>query len=270
LKKNIQLLRERSRVRLRMISRDHDLCRLWAWRRKVLVLSVYRYDNAALLNRIVHDAQKNMWDVSLWALDQAHPLLHPYSLGTGKSPKFPLLNQLIGEKDLSQFDWVVVTDDDVLFEQGSLAAFLYMAERAGLALAQPAHAVNSFSNHEITLWHPHTIARLTTFVEIGPLFAIQRDYYDKFLPFPERSGMGWGLDVEWSDLHASGVRLGIIDWVTVRHLAPAATNYDVAQQEKHLREVLQVRGQQYVSHLQHNLAAWHEWESRPPWLCAAK
>ena len=147
---------------------------LWAWRKKALVFGIYRYNNAPVLNRLVQDAKKSRWDVSLWALDQVHPLLAPYSKGAGKSPKFPLLNQMIREKDLSQFDWVVVTDDDVVFDTGSLAAFLWAAEKAGLALAQPAHALGSFSNHEITVWKPHTMARLTTFVEIGPLFAIKR------------------------------------------------------------------------------------------------
>ena len=103
-------------------------------------MSVYRYDNAPVLNRIVQEAKNNRWDVSLWALDQAHPSLARYSVGAGRSPKFPLLNRLIREKDLSQFDWVVVTDDDVAFDTGSLAAFLWTAEKAGLALAQPAHA----------------------------------------------------------------------------------------------------------------------------------
>ena len=233
-------------------------------------MSVYRYDNAPVLNRIVQEAKNNRWDVSLWALDQAHPSLARYSVGAGRSPKFPLLNRLIREKDLSQFDWVVVTDDDVAFDTGSLAAFLWTAEKAGLALAQPAHASGSFSNHEITLWKPHTMARLTTFVEIGPLFAIRRDYFGKLLPFPERSGMGWGLDVEWSDLQSSGARLGIVDWVTLRHLRPAATNYDTTQEEKHLREALQVRGHEYVSQFHRTIATWHEWESRPSWLRPSK
>jgi hypothetical protein len=252
-----------------VISRSH-LCRLWAWHRRVLVLSIYRHDNAPVLNRIVHGANKSRWDFRLWALDQVHPLLAPYSVGAGGGPKFPLLNQLIRERDLSQFDWVVVTDDDVIFDNGSLAAFLWAAEKAGLALAQPAHALGSFSNHEITLWKPHTMARLTTFVEIGPMFAIKREYYEKFLPFPEDSGMGWGLDVEWSDRQASGARLGIIDWVTLRHLSPAATNYDITPEEKHLQEVLRVRGHEYVSQFHKTLATWHEWESQPSWLCPAK
>jgi hypothetical protein len=231
-------------------------------------VGVYSYENASVLAQLAQEAKRSRWDVSLWALDRVHPLLAPYSSGAGKSPKFPLLNRLIREKHLANFDWVVVTDDDVLFEGGSLAAFLYVAEKAGLALAQPAHALGSFSNHEITQSKPHTMARLTTFVEIGPLFAIRRDYYDKFLPFPERSGMGWGLDVEWSDLQTSGGRLGIVDWVPLRHLRPlgSAGTYDMIQEEERLQEILRVRGQDYVAQSQKTLATWHEWESRPSWL----
>lgn len=268
---NIQLWRERSVAHFHAYSRT-VVPSLWAWRRKALVVGVYSHDNAAVLTQLVQEAKRSRWDVSLWALDRVHPSLAAYSLGAGKSPKFPLMNRLMRDKDLSQFDWVVVTDDDVVFEQGSLAAFLYAAEKAGLALAQPAHAVGSFSNHEITLWKPHTMARLTTFVEIGPLFAINRKYYDKVLPFPERSGMGWGLDVEWSDLQAIGARLGIVDWVALRHLRPlgSAGTYNMLQEEQKLLEILRARGHDYVSQFHRTLAIWHEWESRPPWLRGGK
>lgn len=267
---NIKLLRERSRVRYRVMSRDHHLCRLWAWQRRVLVLSIYRCDNASVLSRIVQDAKKSRWDVSLWALDQTHPLLAPYSVGAGRGPKFPLLNGMMCQENLYKFDWVVVTDDDAVFDTGSLTGFLWAAEKAGLSLAQPAHTLTSFSNYEITVWKPHIMARLTNFVEIGPLFAIKRDYYNKLLPFPEDSGMGWGLDVQWSDLQASGARLGIIDWVTLRHLSPAATTYDTSLEEKHLQEALRARGHDYVAQFHRTLATWHEWERRPSWLGPAK
>jgi hypothetical protein len=234
-------------------------------------LGVYRYENAPILNRIAEEAKQKRWEISLWALDRIHPLLAPYSLGAGNSPKFPLLNRLIRDKNLSEFDWIVVTDDDILFEYGSLAAFLSVAEQAGMELAQPAHALSSFSNHKITVCHPWAVARLTTFVEIGPLFAIKRDAYDKFLPFPQNSGMGWGLDVEWSVLQINGARLGIIDWVTLRHLHPlGSAGYDTRREEDRLREMLQVRGYEHLAHLHRTEATWHVWERYAPWMRLAR
>jgi hypothetical protein len=241
-------------------------------RQKALVLGVYSYKNAPVLAQIVEEAKQSQWEVSLWALDRIHPLLAPYSIGAGKSAKFPLLNRLIRGKNLSQFDWIVVTDDDVFFEYGSVAAFLSVAEKAGMDLAQPAHALSSFSNHQVTVCHPWAVARLTTFVEIGPLFAIRRDSYHKFLPFPESSGMGWGLDVEWSHLQTNGARLGIVDWVTLRHLRPlgSAGTYDTALEEDRLREALQVRGIEHLAHLHRTVATWHVWEGSAPWAHAAR
>jgi len=232
---------------------------------KVLVLGVYRYQNAPLLVRMAEEAARSQWEIRLWALDRQHPQLAAYSLGLGRGLKFSLLNKLIREKDFSDFDWIVVIDDDILLKHGSLAAFLALAQRAGMGIVQPAHALASFSNHPITVCDPLAIVRLTTFVEIGPVFAVNREWYDKVLPFPEDIGMGWGLDIAWSDLQAYGARLGIVDWVTLRHLHPTAKEYETAQEQKRLDESLHVRRFQSLADLQKTVAIWHVWQSSPPW-----
>lgn len=236
----------------------------------VLILGVYRYDNATILDRIAKEAENCHWKMRLWALDRIHPLLACYSVGAGKSPKFSLLNRLIRETDLAEFDWTIVTDDDLRFEYGSLNAFLALADKAGMDIAQPAHALGSYVNHRFTVRNPLAIARLTTFVEIGPLFAIKRSHYNRFLPFPENVGMGWGLDVEWSDLQTQGARFGIVDWVTLRHLHPLARDYDAGEELKRLQELLKARGHQSVDDLQKTVATWHVWEGSPPWLRSSK
>jgi hypothetical protein len=233
---------------------------------KVLIVGIYRYANAPFLVRIAAEAKRHKWEVRFWALDQTHPLLEPYSHGIGKGSKFNLLNRLICGKNMSDFDWIVVVDDDIEFEYGSLNTFLALAARAGMAIAQPAHASKSFSSHPITICQPFAIARLTTFVEIGPLFAVNRAWRSRVLPFPEDNGMGWGLDVAWSDLQTEGARLGIIDWVPVVHLHPVAKNYDTTEEESRLQESLRTRGFQSLRDLQKTLAVWHVWRNRPPWL----
>jgi hypothetical protein len=237
-------------------------------RQKALILGVYSYDNVAVLHRIIEEAEHWHWEVRLWALDRIHPSVARYCRGAGKGPKFPLLNRLTRDCNLPGFDWVVVTDDDVLFEYGSLATFLSIADRAGMNLAQPAHASRSFVNHKITVREPLSIARLTTFVEIGPLFAIKRDCYDKFLPFPESMGMGWGLDIKWTDLQANGARFGIVDWVTLHHLRPlgSAGTYDMRPELIRMEELLRARGHHSLAELQKTVATWHVWQGSPPWL----
>jgi hypothetical protein len=233
---------------------------------KALIVGVYRYANAPLLVRIAAEAKRHKWEVRFWALDQTHPLLESYSFGIGKGSKFNLLNRLIHGKNMSDFDWIVVVDDDIAFEYGSLNAFLALAARAGMAIAQPAHTASSFSSHPITICQPLAIARLTTFVEIGPVFAVNRAWHSRVLPFPEDNGMGWGLDVAWSDLQTEGARLGIIDWVPLLHLYPVARDYDTTEEESRLQESLRTRGFQSLRDLQKTVAVWHVWRSRPPWL----
>lgn len=234
-------------------------------RHRVLLLSIYRYKNGRLLAQILEEVKAQKWRAKLWALDEVHPSLRAYSVGAGTGLKFPLLNGLIDGESLSEFDWVVVADDDILLERGSMADFLAIASRAGMAIAQPSHSSSSFSNYAITQCHASAIARLTTFVEIGPMFAIGSGWFDRLLPFPEGTGMGWGLDIAWSDLTAKGARLGIIDWVTVRHLHPMGKNYDNTPEQRRYDEALRARGLDSYHEIQKTLAVWRPWQLRVPW-----
>ena len=233
---------------------------------KVLVLGVYRFKNAAILAPHIEDAKRHKWKTRLWGLDAVHPSLQACSAGTGKGSKFSLLNRLIQGEDLSAFDWVVVMDDDVRFKRGSMAQFLAIAEAAGMALAQPAHTMGSFVSHGITLCQPLAVARLTTFVEVGPIFAVNRAWVSKLMPFPEDYEMGWGLDVEWSDLRAHGARLGVVDWVTLRHLQPVAKGYDDAPECERLKRSLRARDVQSIADIHKAVAVWRPWQSRCPWM----
>jgi hypothetical protein len=84
--------------------------------------------------------------------------------------------------------------------------------------------MDSFTSHHITRVRPRITARSTRFVEIGPLFAVAPGV-GGILPFPADANMGWGLEVTWSML--PGLALGIIDAVTIRHLVPVGTTYDI-------------------------------------------
>ena len=66
--------------------------------------------------------------------------------------------------------------DDVVLPRGFLDAFIFLAERFDLALAQPAHRWRSHAAWGVTRRRPGMAVRETRFVEIGPVCALQRPH----------------------------------------------------------------------------------------------
>ena len=60
-------------------------------------------------------------------------------------------------------------DDDVALPRGFLDAFVFLAERFDLAMAQPAHRWRSHAAWNVTRRRPFSLVRETSFVEIGPV-----------------------------------------------------------------------------------------------------
>jgi hypothetical protein len=203
--------------------------------------------------------------VALWALDEEDPGLAGDTLGSGPGTKFELVNRLASERAPESGDWVVVADDDAVFLRGSVVSFVRKAARADFGLAQPAHVLWSNISHRITWMRPFSNARLTTFVEIGPIFAVAPAWRDRIVPFPEDVGMGWGLELDWIDLQEDGCRLGIVDATPIKHLSPFATAYAPDAEIAKLTQRLEERGAPGWKGLRRTLATWRPWQSRPPW-----
>jgi glycosyltransferase involved in cell wall biosynthesis len=235
----------------------------------VLLMSVYRQRNAGVLGRLVLDAVTHDWDVRLWALDRPDPLLASVTVGVGPGRKFPLLNQLVQGEDLDGFDWVVVVDDDFVLRRGSLGLLLAIAERAGMDLVQPAHTELSYRTHDITVRRPLAIARRTSFVEIGPAFAVRQPWISKVIPFPSDHEMGWGLELDWSDLAHEGAQLGIVDAVSMRHLAAVGGGYHKNREGDALGHRLRARGLGSFADVQQTLGIWRPWQREALWLRGA-
>ena len=230
------------------------------------VYAVYRRRNAATLERLVAPALDAGWDVRLWALDERDPALAAHTGGAGPGTKFELVNRLLEERPPAPAAHVVIADDDAIFVRGSLVSFVAKAARAGLDLAQPAHVLWSNISHRITWMRPLSIARLTTFVEIGPIFCVSGAWRHRVVPFPEGLGMGWGLELQWMDLRKDGCRLGIVDSTPVRHLSRFATEYAPEEESARLTRLLEERGAPGWRGLRRTLATWRRWQNRPPWL----
>lgn len=133
-------------------------------------------------------------------------------------PKFELINILLSDVTLDDYEYVLVCDDDIECERNFLDRYLVYVKRYDFALAQPARTHDSFIDHMIVERMDDVIARRTRFVEIGPLFSLRYDAYSVLLPFEESSPMGWGYDFVWPvRLEAAGLKLGIVDAVPVAH-----------------------------------------------------
>ncbi len=153
--------------------------------------------------------------------------------------KFQNLNVLV--RDLSAVDWLVIIDDDVVLPRGFLDLAIEVCERLDLALAQPAQTRFSNANWAVAKRRLLSIARITRFVEIGPVTLIRADAARLLLPFPADLRWGWGLDFHWARvMEDAGLRMGVIDVAAVVHASrkvASTYSWDAAQAEG--REYLQ-------------------------------
>jgi hypothetical protein len=158
-----------------------------------------------------------------------------------KTPKFKLLNELLARIDLSEFDVLMVSDDDILLPPNFLNRFLEIQYFCDFSLCQPSRSHNSWIDHAFVEQVNKSLARQTRFVEIGPIFSIRSDAFQLILPFCEMSPMGWGLDFVWPLLiEGSDKKMGIIDAVPVDHsLRKPVLHYDwhmvKSQQDEYLK-----------------------------------
>jgi hypothetical protein len=141
------------------------------------------------------------------------------------TPKFTLMNRMIS--DVEAFEYLIIADDDVHLPRGFVDDFLAYVTKFRFALSQPARTPESYIDHFITMCMPGLGARLTRFVEIGPIFCIHRSAFGVLLPFDQRSPMGWGYDFVWPTvIERHGLRMGIVDATPVGHTMRASvTNY---------------------------------------------
>jgi hypothetical protein len=165
------------------------------------------------------------------ALEELGRSRHELTIAVAPDPggrgKFENLNALLDAHPAAGHDWLLVLDDDVDLSPHFLDRFLFLAERVGLDLAQPAHRRRSHAAWEVTRRRPGSVVRETRFVEIGPVTALRATTFDVLLPFPPLR-MGWGLDVHWGGLAPEhGWRLGVVDATPVAHrTAPVGATYD--------------------------------------------
>jgi hypothetical protein len=228
------------------------------------VVGVYRARNAGRVRALVEPALARGWPVAWWALDEVVDDLRGLTVGSGPGPRLTLLNRLL-DRAGPDAEWLVVSDDDVRFERGDVARLVSLAARAGLDLVQPARS-DPGADHGITAARRLSRARRTSFVEIGPLFAVGPRWRDRLLPFPEERGMGWGLELDWLRLFREGCELGIVDAVRVRHEGERGEEYDDAGEIDRVHAELESLGYRTWADVQVTLGTWRPWQRSPGWV----
>jgi hypothetical protein len=209
----------------------------------VRVLGVYGADRADSMARTVAELRRSGREpaVTLGALDDPAPALARETRLSGRrgAGKFQNLNALLDAEPLGGERWLIVVDDDVELPRGFLDRFLFLAERFGLGLAQPALRRTSHAAWAVFRRERWTAVRITRMVEIGPLTAFERNVAAELLPFPPLR-MGWGLDSHWGALALErGWRLGMVDATPIRHSSrETASAYDRGDAVEELRAFL--------------------------------
>jgi len=216
--------------------------------RRVLALSVVRPGHSTRAHAIRAELLSSRHDVEL------------YTCPPGRRGKFENLNRLLAAHPPGGLDWLLLVDDDVELGPGFVDRFLFLCERFSLQLAQPAHRLNSHAAWPQTRRRAGSIARETTFVEIGPVTAFAAVTFSTLLPFPQLR-MGWGLDAHWAALaRERSWRCGVIDAVSIRHRqAPAAAAYSREAALAEARAFLSERPYLNADEARRTLATHHHW-----------
>jgi glycosyltransferase involved in cell wall biosynthesis len=216
---------------------------------KVLVLGTYLASRPNHMEHIVENlASSTHADVvQRWVAFGGSPesrLVDSVTVGTlDKQPKFGVINEMLAADDLTQYDYVIIMDDDVRMPPRFVDYYLALQNRLEFALAQPARTIGSHMDLPIVAQQPGSLARQTLFVEIGPIFSVHRSIYDLIFPFDLISSMGWGYECLWSyQIAHQGLKMGIIDATPVDHtLRPQATSYSWNQADSGRSDMLATR-----------------------------
>jgi hypothetical protein len=204
-------------------------------RQRVDVVGIYR--DGGQIARAVSELADSAHEVRfrLGAMADAAPELAGQTIREHLSRgKFQNINDLL-DTTQDAYDWLLILDDDVDLPAGFLDTMLAVCTRHDFAIAQPAQTRYSNANWSVTRRHFWSLARLTEFVEIGPVTLVRADAAAVLCPFPEDLKYGWGLDFRWAaQAREHQFRMGVVDVAAVRHVSrkvAATYSWDAAQQE---------------------------------------
>ncbi|MBN2298377.1 MAG: hypothetical protein JXM72_07275, partial [Deltaproteobacteria bacterium] len=215
--------------------------------RKVLVLGVYLADQLNTVDdtvRVLSGSDKfkviQRWTGLMGSPPTARVDEVTVDTLHERTPKFQIMNAMLKREDLNRFEYVIMTDDDVVLPSGFLDEFIGWQNRLNFAIAQPARTHNSYIDHCIVEQHNGLGARQTLFVEIGPVVSFHRSVFKLVFPFDLASSMGWGYENIWSyRLAEHKAKMGIIDGIPIDHsIRKPVANYTWEQADRQRSELL--------------------------------
>jgi hypothetical protein len=156
--------------------------------------------------------------------------------------KFDNINRAIANHDLTNYDWLLIVDDDIVVPDGFLDLLLYFAHDHDLKVSAPAHKFLSYKSYTITERHWASLVRRVGFVESGPVTLLHKDTFRDLTPFPSLR-WAWGIDLSWAQIaKRRGWKMGMIDAIPIRHLRPVAVSYDSKAAADQAIEFLRTHG----------------------------
>lgn len=181
--------------------------------RRILVASVHVPRRGRKLRHVFNRLSLTRHKVDFLAADM------------GNRGKFGNINAVLSQVNLKQYDWVMVTDDDVALPAHFLDTFIPLSEVMGLKISQPAHRYRSHASFTFNYRKWNSLGRVTRYVEDGPVTAFHRDAIAYIFPFPELR-WAWATDILFcNEARKNNHNVGIVDYTAVEHLKPAAQDY---------------------------------------------
>ena len=175
-------------------------------RRRVLALGIERPDEVNLLDAAWRELRSSRHEV------------HLDSTVTGDRGKFENLNALLARNPVEDYDWLLAVDDDVALPGGFLDAFLFLVERFGLQLAQPAHRARSHAAWEVTRRRPGSVVRETSVRRDRPAGRVRARPRSTRCCRSRSSGSGGGWTRTGGALaRQHSWRLGVVDATPITH-----------------------------------------------------
>lgn len=203
-------------------------------------------------------------DIRLHALDDVPEALTRFTVSQGALPRMDALGRLLPLSSIGRGSWVVLFDDDATFSSPGRSRFVDIAAGAGLDIAGAAIDVGqprTFNHSEVRAF---SFARTVRLVEVGPIVAFSPRAIARVLPFPQQSGMGWGLDIHWA--HLEGLRLGYVDATPIHHHGAVGASYETGLEHQRAMDAATAVGLETVYDLVGSLERWSAWRRTPPWL----
>lgn len=148
-----------------------------------------------------------------------------------KGGKWDGLFETLQDRDLSQYDYFWLPDDDLDISATDVN-YLFDAMRLyGLKIAQPSLTPDSYFSHFVFSQCPGFALRYTNYIEImAP--CLHRDILVKALPLFRGTMSGYGLDYIWCRWAEAGAfRAAILDEIAMHHTRPVGKNLKAVMAE---------------------------------------